>query len=217
MYWVAVIIIVLLLFWMMNRSEGFDTVPSTGYGVCGTDGAVCQMRPLGDVYYGVPQGQMTKIPLNTIKMDKSGRFTCLPSGFSSVNGSPVLPISDPVSGQKKTCMIPQLTQCNGVGGACEIMPSASSNYKGDTVNDINENGDIYYGADGGIVVPAAYSLSSSFKSKNLEGNTMMHANFNCIPDKFNDKINEMRTHGYDLDSGAKSCYQWSRDPTTWTQ
>ena len=216
MYWVAVIIIVLLLFWMMNRSEGFDTVPATGYAVCGTDGARCLMKdPGASVYYGVPPDQMTQITPNNMKFDKSGLFTCLPSGFSPVSESPVLPISDPLPNQKKTCMTRQFTKCNGVGGSCNVASVHDTNLAGTT--NIDFNGQIYYGAEGGLLAPAGYSFTSSLKNNNTSADYSINTRFDCTADKFEKKLNEWATHGYHLHDGPKSCYQVSQEPTMWTQ
>lgn len=106
---IAAVVVILLLFMRNQRSERFDSLPFLPkYIPIATDGQNAYYRG-GGLYYGVPPNKMVFI--SEEKMFNAGispmgsnKFTCLPSGFSPVNGAPVLPINDPVPNVKKTCM-----------------------------------------------------------------------------------------------------------------
>jgi hypothetical protein len=74
------------------------------YAACGQDGDSCQFEFQGnnDVYYGVENKKLVKIPARSMT---SGKFSCSPLGRTNQKGYPSLPVHDPLPGSRKSCYV----------------------------------------------------------------------------------------------------------------
>ena len=142
-----------------------DDCLKPGYISCGNDGSVCDYDGYNDIYYGIPNQKLTKVQASQMPQLPNKKFTCLPAGFGSVGGNPVLPIPDPVPGQRKQCYIspalktapPGFVTCGNDGAVCDY-----------------SNGDVYYGKAGVNIAKVPVSQMPVLPNKK----------FTCLPAGF---------------------------------